>query len=169
MKWQIPLVTVAIGFLLLAVSCLNSDNPFPPGTDIYMGYPLFWLNTSRSLQIPPPSFEIPSKINILWVGFIIDMLLYLLPGFAVSYLIFTLNERMILLKFLISSAAAIFIGCLVASPILFGSQFPLNYLIISAFVAPLAAPVVTVIYGYYRLIRKHLSEPNKESDPRSNR
>jgi hypothetical protein len=130
-----------------------------------MGYPFFWLNTSRSLQVPPPPLEIPATINILWVGFAIDMLIYSLPGLAASYLMFTLKENMRLLKFLVSSGAAIFFGSFVTSLFLIraGVNTVSSAMFTASVLTAFVTPTITAIYGYYRLIKKRVTEPKREA------
>lgn len=163
MKWRVLLVAVAIGFAGLAFSCLNTDNPGGL-EDIYMGYPFFCLNTSRSLLVSFP--PIPLMINVLWAGFLIDLMLYSSAGFVVSYLVFSLRENMRLLSFLIKSGAVFFAGSFIVLSVLWtGSPSP--YLTVSPvfiaggaafFISLMVAPAATILYGYYRLFKKRKTQ-----------
>jgi len=163
LKWRVPLAAVAIGFVGLAVSCLNTDNPGGL-QDIYMGYPLFCFNTSRILLVSFP--PIPLKIVVLWVGFFVDFMLYSSVGFVVSDLVFSLKENMRLLRFLVKSWAVFFAGSFIVLNFLWMAS-PSPYLTVppyiiageaAFFIALVAAPIVTILYGYYRLFRKRKTQ-----------
>lgn len=163
MKWRVPLIAVVIGFVGLGVSCFNTDNP-EGAEDVYMGYPLFCFNTSRSLLVSFP--PIPLKIVVLWVGFLVDILLYSSMGFVVSDLVFSLRENMRLLRFLAKSWAVFFAGSFIVLTFLWMAN-PSPYLTVSPFIIAgeaalflslMVAPVATILYGYYRLFRKRKTE-----------
>lgn len=158
LKWRIVVGAVAVGVFGLVLSTILMENPY--GEDyLFYGYPLLWLETSKSLwvQFPP----IPRRVVIL-TGFFVDFPLYLIAGFVISYLVFTLNENMKLLRFLVKSGIVFLVGSFLAgfmlggvgsrptggvNPIGLGMQF--------AFLFSLPATLVcTIIYGYFRLFKK---------------
>lgn len=163
MKWRVPLVAVAVGFVGLAVSCLNTDNPGGL-EDIYMGYPFFCLNTSRSLLVSSP--PIPLEVNVLWTGFFTDLMLYSSMGFLVSYLVFSLGENMRLLSFLVTSGAVFFAGSFIVLSVLWSAS-PSPYLTVppvfiagsaAFFISLMVAPAATVLYGYCRLFKRRKTQ-----------
>lgn len=93
------------------------ENPYWED-QLFYGYPFLWLETSKSLlvQFPP----IPRKI-ILLPGFFVDLSLYLSAGLVVSYMVFTLNENMLLLRFFLKSGAVFVVGSFFAGLFLTGS------------------------------------------------
>ena len=168
LTWRVTLAAVILGFIGLALSCLNTDNP-QSSEDVYMGYPFFAFIGSRSVVISFP--PIPQKITVLWTGLIIDLLIYTIPGLIVSFLVFSLRENVRLVKFMLKSGAVLLIGSFLAfgllssaNPSPYGSVSPLFLAGSIAFLFALAmAPVVTIIYGYYLLIEKYRKQHQRES------
>lgn len=166
MKWRIPLVAIAIGFVGLTASCIYMENPWEVG-EVFYGYPLLWLETSKNLWISFP--PVPLRVSILWVGFFADMLLYSSFGFVVSYLVFSLRENMKLLRFFIKRGIVFLVGSymilLILSSLMFrGPTASPGIPIIAAagygafFFSAVATPACTIIYGYYRLIKRRKSQ-----------
>jgi hypothetical protein len=158
LKWRIVVGAVAVGVFGLALSTILMENPY--GEDrLFYGYPLLWLETSKSLwvQFPP----IPRRVVIL-TGFFVDFPLYLIAGFVISYLVFTLNENMKLLKFFIKSGAVIFVGTFllygilasVSGPRIYGSPPFIDALQVAFLFSLAATPAATIIYGYCRLFKR---------------
>jgi len=161
LKFRIALSALGIGFIGIIASCIYMENPW--GIDeLYYGYPLLWLNTSKTLAISFP--PIPLRINILWAGFTLDMLLYSLGGFVVAYLVFTLRENTKLLGFFVKSGLLFFVGSFIAvfilAAVFSGPRLSPGVPIIQVayttalFFSAVAAPASTIIYGYYRLFVK---------------
>lgn len=142
MKWQIPLVAVIIGLVLVLIFGLAWENPHRTSDFLY-GYPFHW-------------FEInPSGAYFLWTGFFVDMQLYSLLGLAVSFLMFTSKEKTKLTKvFVLSSLVFFCVGFL----IIFPRGGPVYAAFLGALLAPLSAFTAMMIYGYYRLVRKRVAE-----------
>jgi hypothetical protein len=162
LKLRIVLGTFVIGFFGIVASCIYMENPW--GIDeLYYGYPLLWLNTSKSLLISFP--PIPLRVNILWAGFILDLLLYSSGGFVVSYLVFILRENMKLLRFFIKSGIVFFVGSYIVAFLLFetGPRFVLVFPPYEAgldafFFSAVATPAATIIYGFCRLFKKRKTQ-----------
>jgi hypothetical protein len=151
--------TLAIGFIGIIASCIYMENPW--GVDeLYYGYPLLWLNTSKSLLFSFP--PIPVRASILWVGFIFDILLYCSGGFVVSFLVLNLKENMKLLRFFIKSGVVFFVCSYLVGFFLVGSGLqlgpgvfpPYEAGLIALFFWAAATPVCTIAYGYYQLLKK---------------
>jgi hypothetical protein len=124
---------------------------------LFYGYPFLWLETSKSLwvQFPP----IPSRITIL-SGFFADLLLYSSIGLVISYMMFTLDENMRLLKFFLKSGAVFVAGLFLAGFMLTGSgptpgagPIGVGVMLVLILALPLTL-VCTIAYGYYRLCIK---------------
>jgi hypothetical protein len=169
LTWRVTLVAIIIGLIGLAVSCLNTDNP-QGSEDVYMGYPLFAFIGSRSLLISFP--PIPRNVSVLWTGLVVDLLVYTIPGFVASFLVFNLRENMRLLKFLVKSGAVFLFGSFLVLAVLsiFAGASP--YQVVPpifiagelAFLFALAAaPITTILYGYYLLTKKRRNQPKRES------
>lgn len=148
--------TLAIGAFGLVLSCIYMENPYWED-QLFYGYPFLWLETSKGLwlQFPP----IPHRITIL-SGFFADLLLYSSAGLVVSYMVFTLNENMRLMKFFLKSGA-VFLGSLFLAGFLLTAPGPtpgvgpigMGVQLALIFSSP-AALVCTIAYGYYRLFKK---------------
>ena len=165
LEWHITFAAIVIGFVWLMISCVYMENPW--GVDeLYYGYPLLWLKTSKSLLISFP--PIPLRADVLWQGLILDMLLYSSGGFVVSYLMFTLQENRRLLKFLIKSGFLFFVGSYLMGLIVYSgpslSVVPpfVEAVYLALFFSVVAAPASTIIYGYYRLMKKRKSQKHGE-------
>ena len=143
----------AIGVFGLVLSCIYMENPYWED-QLFYGYPFLWLETSKSLlvQFPP----IPKKIIVL-PGFFIDLLLYSSVGLVISYMVFTLNENMRLLKFFLKSGAVFlaslfFTGFLLTASGPTPGVGPIGNGMQLAFIFSLPATLVcTIAYGYYKL------------------
>lgn len=158
MKLRIVLGGVAIGVIGLVLSTILMENPY--GEDqLFYGYPFLWVETSKTLRIQFP--PIPQRLVIL-TGFFVDFPIYLILGFVISYLVFTLKENKNLLKFFIKSGIILFVGAFLLFGLLASAGGPTIYgpppFFVAgqvAFLFSLAAtPAATIIYGYYRLFRK---------------
>jgi len=171
LKWHIPFAAISIGFVGLMISCVYMENPW--GVDgLFYGYPLLWLETSKSLWVSFP--PIPLRVNVLWEGLVLDMLLYSSGGFVVSYLVFTLKENMRLLRFFIKSGILFFFGSFMTVFILVSlfsrprlspgvPNIQVAYMT-AFFFSAVAAPTCTIIYGYYRLMKKRKAK-NSVGEP----
>lgn len=166
--WRVVLAAVAIGLIGLAVSCFNTDNPGGL-EDVYMGYPLFAFIGSRSLLISFP--PIPQKVTILRTGLVLDLLSYLIPGFVVSFLVFSLRENVRLLKFLFKSGGVLLVSSFLVLSFLSAFAGASPYQVVppifiagelAVLFALAAAPVVTIVYGYYLLLVKKSRKPVRQ-------
>jgi hypothetical protein len=143
----------AFGVFGLVLSCIYMENPYWEDR-LFYGYPFLWLETSRSLSVQFP--PIPKKIIVL-PGVFADLLLYSSIGFVVSYMVFTLNENMRLLKFSLKSGA-VFLACSFIAGFLLTAPGPtpgvgpigVGVSLVFIFSVP-ATLVCTIAYGYYKL------------------
>lgn len=160
LKWRIVLSAFAIGGFCLVLSCIYMENPYLED-ELFYGYPSLWLETSKSLwlQFPP----IPNRITIL-PGFLVDLLLYSSIGLVISYMVFTLNENMRILRFFLKSGAVFVVGLFLLGFLLTGSgptpgagPIGVGLMLVIILALPLAL-VCTIAYGYYRLFIKWRSK-----------
>ncbi len=153
MRWSVVLGTFVIGMFGLVLSCIYMENPYQEDQLLY-GYPFLWLETSKSLsvQLPP----IPKNIIIL-PGFFADLLLYLSVGLVISYMVFTLNENKMILKFFLKSEAIFLVVSFLAGFILYApgptpgaGPIGIGVGLALIFASP-AAFICTIAYGYYKI------------------
>jgi len=132
------------------------ENPYWED-ELFYGYPFLWLETSKSLRVQFP--PIPNKITIL-SGFFVDLLLYSSIGLVVSYMVFTLNENMRLMKFFVKSGAVFIVSLfLLGFPLTPSGPTPgvgpigMGFMLAVTLALPLTL-FCTIAYGYYRLFIK---------------
>jgi hypothetical protein len=156
LKWRIAWGALAIGVFGLVLSCIYMENPYAADV-LFYGYPFLWLETSKSLMVQFP--PIPNRIIIL-PGLYFDFLLYSAIGLVFSYLVFTLNESLKLMKFFLKSGAILVVGLFMFGFMLTGSgptpgvgPIGMGVMLVILFALPLDV-VCTIAYGYYRLFTK---------------